>query len=59
MFDKEDLRLEDGEWRFLGLKIENKQSRFEDFIRPHQHLMHMFFFVLCRESRYFEDIVKF
>ena len=26
---------------------------------PHQHLIHMFLFVLCRESRYFEDIVKF
>ena len=50
----------------LGLKIEvewlwieDKQSRFEDSIMPHQHLIHMFLFVLCRESRYFEDIVKF
>ena len=50
----------------LGLKIEvewlwieDRQSRFKDSIMPHQHLIHMFFFVLCRESRYFEDIVKF
>ena len=42
-----------------GLWIEDRQSRFEDSIMPHQHLMHMFRFVLCRESRYSEDIVKF
>ena len=49
----------------LGFKIEvewlwneDKQSRFEDFIITHHHLIHMFVFVLCRESRYFEDIVK-
>ena len=41
------------------LWIEDSQSRFEDSIMPHQHLMHMFPFVLYRESRYFEDIVKF
>ena len=50
----------------LGLKIEvkwlwieDRQSRFEDSIMPHQYLIHMFLFVLCRESRFFEDIVKF
>ena len=50
----------------LGLKIavewlwiEDKQSRFEDSILPNQPLIHMFLFVLCRESRYFEDIEKF
>ena len=42
-----------------GLWIEDMQSRFEDSIMPHQHLIHMFLFVLCRESRYFEDIVEF
>ena len=42
-----------------GLWIEDRQSRFEDFIMQHQRLIHMFLFVLCRESRYFEDIVKF
>ena len=41
------------------LWIEDRQSRFEDSIMPHQHLIYMFLFVLCRESRYFEDIVKF
>ena len=42
-----------------GLWIEGMQSRFEDSIMPHQHLIHKFLFVLCRESRYFEDIVRF
>ena len=42
-----------------GLLIEERQSRFEDYIMPHKHLIHMPLFVLCRESRYFEDIVKF
>ena len=42
-----------------GLWIEDRQSRYEDSIMPHQHLIHMFVFVLCRESRCFEDIVKF
>ena len=41
-----------------GLWIEDGQSRFEDSIMPHQHLKNMFLFVLCRESRHFEDIVK-
>ena len=50
----------------LGFKIEvkllwseDRQSTFEDSIMPHQHLMHMFLFILCRKSSYFEDIVKF
>ena len=50
----------------LGIKIEvqwlwieDRQSILEDSIMPYQHLIHMFLFVLCRESRYFEDIVKF
>ena len=42
-----------------GLWIEDRQSRFEDSIMPHQHLIHVFLFVLCRESHYFKDIVKF
>ena len=41
-----------------GLWIEDRQSRFEDSIMPYQHSIHMFLFVLCCESRYFEDIVK-
>ena len=50
----EDLELKiEGEWN------EDKQSRFEDSITQHQKLIHMFLFVLCCESRYFEDIVKF
>ena len=50
----------------LGLKIEvegpwieDRQSKFEDFIMPHQYSIHMFLFVLCLESHYFENIVKF
>ena len=42
-----------------GLWIEDRQSRFEDYIMPHKHLIRMFLFVLYCESRYFEDIVKF
>ena len=51
----EDLgfKIEDG-----GLWIEDGDSRFEDLIMPHQHLIHIYLFILCRESRYFEDIVK-
>ena len=41
-----------------GLWIEDRHSRFEDSIMPHQHLIHIFPFILCRESRNFEDIVK-
>ena len=47
------LKIEDG-----GLWIEDRPSRFEDFIMPHQHLIHIFRFIHCRELRYFEDIVK-
>ena len=42
-----------------GLWCEDRQSRFEDSIMPHQHLIRIFLFVLCRKSRYFKDIVKF
>ena len=48
-----EIKIEDG-----GLWIEDRPSRFEDLIVPHQHLMHLFLFILCRESRYFEDIAK-
>ena len=40
-----------------GLCIEDRQSRFQDSIMPHQHLLHMILFVICRELRYFGDIV--
>ena len=62
------MRFEEGGWgmedlefkiEVEGLWIEDMQSRFEDSIMLHQHLMHMFLFVLCRKSRYFEDISKF
>ena len=50
----------------LGLKmevewlwIEDRQSRFEDSLMPHQHLIHIVLLILCRESRYFEGSVKF
>ena len=49
-----EIKTEDG-----GLWIEDIHSRFEDLIMPHQHLIHSFLFKLCRESRYFEDIVTF
>ena len=42
-----------------GLWIEDGQSRFEDSIMSHYHLIHIFFFILLRESRYYEDIVSF
>ena len=42
-----------------GLWIQDRQSTFEDSNMPHQHLILMFLFVLCHESHYFEDIVKF
>ena len=41
------------------LWIEDRHSKLEDSIMPQQHLIHTFLFVHCRESRYFEDIVKF
>ena len=51
----EDLgvKIEDGE-----LWIEDRHSRFEDLSMPRHYLVHIFLFILCRESRYFEDIVK-
>ena len=48
-----EFRIEDG-----GLWIEDRHSRFEDLTMPHQHLIHAFLLNVCRESRYFEDIVK-
>ena len=48
-----EFKIEDG-----GLWIEDKHSRFEDSIVLHQHLIHIFLFILYRKSRYFEDIVK-
>ena len=48
-----EFRIEDG-----GLWIEDLQSSFEDLIMPNQHLIHIFLFIVCRESRYSEDIVK-
>ena len=60
-FEVEGWRIED-----LGYKIkierqciEDRQSRFEDSIISHQNSIHMFLFVLWREWRYLEDIVKF
>ena len=41
-----------------GLWIEDRNSKFNDSIKPHLHLTHVFLFILCRKSRYFEDIVK-
>ena len=41
-----------------GLGIDDRCSRFMDLIMPHQHLIHIFLFIHCRESRYFEDIEK-
>ena len=48
-----ELKIEDG-----GQWIEDRPSRFEDFIMPHQQLLHIFLIIHCCESRYFEDIVK-
>ena len=48
-----ELKIEDG-----GLGVEDRHSRFEDSIMPHQHLTHIFLFIVCHESRYFEEIVK-
>ena len=41
-----------------GLWFEDRQSRFEDLIMPNHHLIHVFLLLVCRESCYFEDIVK-
>ena len=46
----------------LEFKIEDGglwQSRFEDLIMSNQHLIHIFLFIVCRKSCYFEEIVKF
>ena len=48
-----EFKIEDG-----GLWIEVRHSRFEDLIMHHQHLIHVLLYILCRESRYFEDIEK-
>ena len=47
-----EIKIED-----VGLWIEDRPSRFEEFIMPHKHLIHIFLFIHCPESRYFEDIV--
>ena len=41
-----------------GLWIEDRQSRFEDSLMPHQYIIHIFLLTLCSKSRYFEDIVE-
>ena len=46
-----EFKIEDG-----GLWIEVRHSRFDDSNRPHLHFTHLFLLILCRESRYFEDI---
>ena len=49
---QEDLKFKiEGGWLY-----EDRHSRFEDLIMPHQHLIHEFMFILCRKWRYFEDI---
>ena len=48
-----ELKIEDE-----GLWNEDMPSKFEDFIMPHQHLIHIFLFIHCRELRYFEGIEK-
>ena len=48
-----EFKIEDG-----ALWIEDRHLRFKDLIMSHQHLIHVFLFIVCRESRYFEDIVK-
>ena len=63
------LRLDQGEgWRMnhLELKIqdggpwiEDRPSKFQDFIMPHQHLIHIFLFTHSRKYRYFGDIYNF
>ena len=47
-----EIKIEDG-----GLWIEDRYSIFEDSIMSHKHLIHIFLFIQCHESRYFEDIV--
>ena len=38
--------------------IEDGQSRFEDSVRPEQHLKHLFLVIICLEPSYVEDILK-
>ena len=52
----EDLKFKNEERRQW---IQDRQSKFEDSLMPHQYLIHIFLFILCRKSRYFEDIAKF
>ena len=47
------LKTEDG-----SLWIDDRPSRFEDFIMPHKHFIHIFMFSNFRELRYFQDMVK-
>ena len=49
-----EVKIEDG-----GLWIENTHSRYADFDRTTPTFdTHIYLFILCRELRYFEDIVK-
>ena len=41
----EDLKFQIGDG---GLWIEDRYSRFQDLIMPHQHLKCVFLFILCR-----------
>ena len=47
------------EWKIEdeGIWNEDRPSRFENFIMPHQHLIHKFLFIHCRECCCFEDIL--
>ena len=59
-FEVGRLRIEDLEFKIeiKGLWIEDRQSRFEDSIMPHQYSIHIFLFILCCESCHFEDIIS-
>ena len=49
-----EVKIEDG-----GLWIEDRHSRFEDFdCATPTFDTHIYLFLLCHESRYFEDILK-
>ena len=48
-----EFKIEDG-----ALWIEDRHLIFKDLIMSHQRLIHVVLFIVCRESRYFEDIVK-
>ena len=52
--------MEDLDFEIEGreLWIENVQLRFENSIKPHQLLIHLFVVIRCPKSRYFEDIVN-